>query len=125
MINVFRKTGGYATLRRLNELVDFSTWATKTPEASIRRVVQQSPDIFKIQLGLWALEEYRDEVLRKFELKPGNKKSEEIFTHGYYQGLLVEIGKFAIRQHIYRYRCQSAGQEIPWHRKRRRVRCDD
>ena len=29
-----------------------------------------------------------------FELKPGNKKSEEQFTHGYYQGLLVEIGKF-------------------------------
>ena len=29
VINVLRKTGGYATLRRLNELVDFSTWATK------------------------------------------------------------------------------------------------
>ena len=37
VINVLRKTGGYATLRRLNELVDFSTWATKTPEASVRR----------------------------------------------------------------------------------------
>jgi hypothetical protein len=32
--------------------------------------------------------------MRKFGLKPGNKKSEEQFTHGYYQGLLVEIGKF-------------------------------
>ena len=94
VINVLRKTGGYATLRRLNELVDFSTWATKTPEASVRRIVQNSPEIFKIQPGLWALEEMRDAVLRKFELKPGNKKSEEIFTHGYYQGLLVEIGKY-------------------------------
>jgi len=27
-------------------------------------------------------------------LKPGNKQSEEQFSHGYYQGLLVEIGKF-------------------------------
>jgi len=94
VINVLRKTGGYATLRRLNELVDFSTWATKTPEASVRRIVQDSHEIFKIQPGLWALEEMRDAVLRKFELKPGNKKSEEIFTHGYYQGLLVEIGKY-------------------------------
>lgn len=32
--------------------------------------------------------------MRKFELKPGNKQSEEQFSHGYYQGLLVEIGKY-------------------------------
>ena len=37
VIEVLRKAGGYATLRRLNELVDFSAWATKTPEASVRR----------------------------------------------------------------------------------------
>lgn len=91
---MLRKAGGYATLRRLNELMDFSTWATKTPEASVRRIVQDSSKIFRIQPGLWALEEMREDVLRKFELKPGNKKSEEIFTHGYYQGLLVEIGKY-------------------------------
>lgn len=91
---MLRKGGGYATLRRLNELMDFSTWATKTPEASVRRIVQDSSKIFRIQPGLWALEEMREDVLRKFELKPGNKKSEEIFTHGYYQGLLVEIGKY-------------------------------
>ena len=78
----------------LYHLVDTSTWTTKTPHESIRRIVQQSSDIFKIQPGLWALEEYREEVMRKFELNPGNKKSEEVFTHGYYQGLLVEIGKF-------------------------------
>ena len=94
VIDVLRKAGGYATLRRLNELMDFSTWATKTPEASVRRIVQDSSKIFRIQPGLWALEEMREDVLRKFELKPGNKKSEEIFTHGYYQGLLVEIGKY-------------------------------
>ena len=94
VIETLRSIGGYATLRRLNELVDFSTWATKTPEASVRRIVQNSHEIFKIQPGLWALEEMRDVVLRRFEIKPGNKKSEEVFTHGYYQGLLVEIGKF-------------------------------
>ena len=94
VIEAMRKEGGYATLRRLNEIVDSSTWGTKTPEASIRRIVQQENSIFKIQPGLWALEEMRDEVLKKFELNLGDKKSEEQFTHGYYQGILVEIGKF-------------------------------
>lgn len=46
------------------------------------------------ELGLWALEECREKVLSKFELKIGDKHSEEQFSHGYYQGLLVEIGKF-------------------------------
>lgn len=94
VIEVLRNVGGYATLRRLNELVDFSTWKTKTPDANVRRIVQDSPEIFRIQPGLWALEEMRDVVLRRFDLKPGNKNSEEQFTHGYFQGLLVEIGKF-------------------------------
>lgn len=94
VIEAMRKEGGYATLRRLNEIVDFSTWGTKTPEASVRRIVQQTEGIFKIQPGLWALEEMRDEVLEKFELKVGDKKSEEMFSHGYYQGLLVEIGNY-------------------------------
>lgn len=94
VIETLRREGGFATLRRLNETVDFSLWKTKTPEASVRRIVQNSKQIFKIRPGLWALEENRDEVLRMFELKPGNKQSEEQFSHGYYQGLLVEIGKF-------------------------------
>ena len=88
-----RRLGGYATFRRLNATVDFSSWKTKTPEASVRRIVQNSNQIFRIQPGLWALEECRDDVLKLFELKIGDKLSEEVFTHGYYQGLLVEIGK--------------------------------
>ena len=94
VIETMRQAGGYATLRRLNELVDFSTWKTKTPEATIRRIVQDSKSFFRIQPGLWALEEMRGDVLKKFDLKPGNQKSEELFSHGYYQGLLVEIGKY-------------------------------
>ncbi len=93
VIDTLRHEGGYATLRRLYETVDFSNWKTKTPEATVRRIVQDCDQIFRIQPGLWALEESRDAVLRKFELKPGDKHSEEQFTHGYYQGLLVEIGK--------------------------------
>lgn len=94
VIEAFKKEGGYATLRRLYEIVDSSKWGTKTPEASIRRIVQKNKEIFKIQPGLWALEEVRDSVLSKFDLKQGDKHSEELFSHGYYQGLLVEIGKF-------------------------------
>lgn len=97
VIETMRQEGGYATLRRLNEIVDFSTWKTKTPEATVRRIVQDSKSIFRIQPGLWALEECRDAVLRQFELKIGDKQSEEKFSHGYYQGLLVEIGKMRHR----------------------------
>ena len=93
VIERMRDEGGYATLKRLNEIIDFSTWKTKTPEASVRRIVQDSPCFFRIQPGLWALEEFKDDVLQKFEIKIGNKQSEEQFSHGYYQGLLVEIGK--------------------------------
>ena len=94
VIAALRREGGFATFRRLNEIIDFSSWATKTPEASVRRIVQNSKEIFRVQPGLWALVDMREEVLRYFNLEPGNTKSEEQFSHGYYQGLLVEIGKF-------------------------------
>ena len=89
VIDTLRQVGGYSTLGHLYHLVDTSAWATNTPNESIRRIVQQSPAIFKIQPGLWALEEYRDEVMLKFELNPGNKNSEEMFTHGYQASLPI------------------------------------
>lgn len=94
VINTLRNQGGYATLRRLNEVLDFSTWKTKTPEASVRRIVQKSDAIFRIQPGLWALEESRDKILKKFNIKDGDSKSIEQFNHAYYQGLLIEIGHY-------------------------------
>lgn len=94
VVDALRNQGGYATLRRLNEVIDFSTWKTKTPEASVRRIVQNSDAIFRIQPGLWALEESRDKVLKKFKIKDGDSKSIEMFNHAYYQGLLIEIGHY-------------------------------
>lgn len=88
-----REQGGFATLRHLYGTLDFSTWKTKTPEASVRRIVQDSKDIFRIRPGLWALEEARTQVLQLFHLDLGNQQSEDFFTHAYYQGLLAEIGK--------------------------------
>ena len=92
VIDTLRKIGGYATLGDLYHLVDTKSWATKTPNESIRRIVQQSGEIFKIQPGLWALEECREEVMLKFDIEPQEEKSVERFTHGYYQGLIIEIG---------------------------------
>lgn len=92
VIDALRDNGGYATLGNLYHLVDTSAWSTKTPNESIRRIVQLSNEIFRIQPGLWALEECREEVLRKFKIKTKDAKDDERFTHGYYQGLIVEIG---------------------------------
>ena len=109
VIEALRQEGGFATFRRLNEILDFTSWKTKTPEASVRRIVQNSHEIFRIKPGLWALEEMRAEVLKKFDYRPSDEKSEEQFSHGYYQGLLIEIGKY---QHMTTY--------VPAQDKRRR-----
>ena len=51
-----------------------------------------SDAFFRIQPGLWALKEFENDVLSKFQLKTRNKQQVELFTHSYYQGLVVEIG---------------------------------
>lgn len=95
VIKAMQQNGGYATLSTLNRTVDFSTWTTKTPFESIRCILQRHPkDFFKIQPGLWALEECRNDVLEKFQLKDNDPKSIEKFTHTYYQGLITDIGNW-------------------------------
>lgn len=91
VIDAMRKRGGYATLGYLNQNVDVSKWGTRTPYASIRRIVQDDRYFFKISPGLWALKEFKDEVLKRIDL-PDTPQSNEIFSHTYFQGLLVEIG---------------------------------
>ena len=92
VIDTLRKCGGYATLGNLYHLVDTKSWATKTPNESIRRIVQNSDEIFRIQPGLQALEECRDEVMRKFDIQSKEQESVDKFTHSYFQGLIIEIG---------------------------------
>ena len=95
VIKVLEENGGYATLNHLYHhvpLISDCTWKTKTPQASIRRIVQENERIFKIRPGLWALEDWRQEVLRKLGLVSADQKKEVDFTHSYYQGLLVELG---------------------------------
>ena len=91
VIKVMRNNGGFATLGFLNHNVDVSNWKTKTPYASIRRIVQDTRFFFKIKPGLWALKEFENEILKKFDIYKSSKKEIE-FNHSYFQGLLLEIG---------------------------------
>ena len=98
VIEAMRQNGGYATFGDLNHLalqVPGVHWGTKTPFASIRRIVQKRPEFFKVRPGLWALEEARHllpvEVQALMADAPPTPKVQD-FTHYYYQGLLVQIG---------------------------------
>ncbi|MBN2830191.1 MAG: hypothetical protein JXR56_07720 [Candidatus Cloacimonetes bacterium] len=94
VIQVMKENGGYATLGFLNQHVDVAEWITKTPYASIRRIVQDDRFFFKIRPGLWALNEYKKDILDRFEISDNTKSIEnEKFSHTYFQGLIVEIGK--------------------------------
>ncbi|TAK62497.1 MAG: hypothetical protein EPO24_04880 [Bacteroidetes bacterium] len=91
-----KQNGGYATLGFLYRealKVPKVIWKTKTPFATIRRIVQDERFFFKIRPGLWALKEYKNKI--PFPLIQPSKKLEhekDEFNHSYFQGLLIEIG---------------------------------
>ena len=99
VIETLKRLGGVATLGQLNQevlkIADCS-WSTKTPFASIRRIVQERPEIYKIKPGLWALESNRHQLESNGIIveTPQNADSKAIrdFNHSYYQGLLVLLG---------------------------------
>jgi len=90
--------GGYATLALLNQnvlRVEDCEWKTKTPFASIRRIVQDERFFFRIRPGLWALKTYKDKLPPEILPRKGEPKEKiEEYSHAYYQGLLVELGNF-------------------------------
>jgi len=93
VVKALELNGGYATLGQLYQLIDFSSWGTKTPYASVRRLVQESPEIFKIKPGLWALEGYRTHLPSHIlSAKDTSETEYEKYNHSYFQGLLLEIG---------------------------------
>ena len=90
------QSGGFATLGHLYHVVTkMPEWQSNslTPFASIRRIVQETPGIFRIRPGLWGLEAQRDALGLQLALPQyaAPEKVEE-YSHSYYQGLLVEIG---------------------------------
>lgn len=99
VIEAMEQLGGYATLGELYQkalaMPDVRKWGTKTPCATIRRIVQERPELFKIRPGLWALESHRKQLpaplLAKKETKAKSKEV-QLFDHTYYQGLLVQLG---------------------------------
>ena len=99
VILTLEKLGGVATLGQLNQEVfkiKECKWETKTPFASIRRIVQTTKEIYKIKPGLYGLEKMRhinEENGFMVETdKNRDTKVYQLFTHSYYQGMLLEFG---------------------------------
>jgi len=65
VIETIDKLGGIATLNQINQHIfeiEECVWKTKTPFASIRRIVQLTKGIYKIKPGLYALESHRNQL---------------------------------------------------------------
>lgn len=93
--------GGLATLGYLNHAAlreEGSDWSgTKDPFANIRRIVQVYPKLFwRVRPGLWALKSHEAQLRQQLQLPLDNapRAATEEFDHGYYQGLLLELGRF-------------------------------
>lgn len=94
VVEAMKQHGGYATLGQLYQTapkIPGSEWKTKTPFASIRRIVQEREEFFKIRPGLWALTSEKEKVMRLFSEEEAPEKDKE-YTHSFFQGLVVEIG---------------------------------
>jgi hypothetical protein len=89
-----KQNGGYATLGQLYQTapnIPGSKWGTKTPFATIRRIVQERDEFFKIRPGLWALTSEKEKVLHLFSGEKTEPPKRE-YSHYFFQGLVVEIG---------------------------------
>ena len=100
VILTLENLGGVATLGQINQEVfklKDCEWKTKTPFASIRRIVQIDKNIYKIKPGLYGLKRLITEIENRgiFVETEKNKNSVEFqeFNHSYYQGLLLIVGK--------------------------------
>ncbi len=96
VINTLEKLGGQATLAQLYVevmKVNECKWETKTPFASIRRIVQVRPEIFKVRPGLYALRSFQQQLnLEDPNQQNTSESGIQEQNHTYYQGLLVTIG---------------------------------
>ena len=100
VILTMEKLGGVATLGQLNRdvlKVPGCEWKTRTPFASIRRIVQLRREIYKIMPGLYGLTALRPGIEARGILREpasGVVKGEiAASSHAYYQGLLLLIGR--------------------------------
>jgi hypothetical protein len=99
VILTLEKLGGVATLGQLNQEVfkiKDCVWGTNTPFASIRRIVQNDKNIYKIKPGLYGLVKLKKEIESRGIIAETvkNKNTKEVieYNHSYYQGLLLTVG---------------------------------
>lgn len=89
--------GGVATLTNLylHTLRQRVPWTTKTPEATIRRIVQTRSEFHKIQPGLYCVAARAAEFDAQYRLSSRGKSAAASVgrNHSYYQGLLSETGQ--------------------------------
>ena len=100
VVSALDELGGIATLSQLNRYLlapgrDATKWATKTPEATIRRIVRNTPGhIHVLKPGLYCLRELAATLEKDYDLPQGGDVPPQVEerNHWYYQGLLLEIG---------------------------------
>lgn len=102
VVETIRQLGGVASIMQINQNIFKMTdavWNTKTPFASIRCILQRATSqIYKIKPGLYGLVEMQkqleeDGFIVQTEKNKDSKVVREL-THAYFQGLLLEIGKY-------------------------------
>ncbi len=101
VLEALKRLGGIATLSQLNSDIlppngAGVNWKTKTPEATIRRIVQEKSDYFyRLKPGLYCLTERAEEFEKEYKIPQRGDipRDAEKRNHTHYQGLLVEIGK--------------------------------
>ncbi len=97
-MRALEESGGVATLGEIYRralAIPNCRWGTKTPYATIRRILQTRPELFfKIRPGLWGLKAQERQILNQLHIgATATDEQEQRFNHSYFQGLLVEIGK--------------------------------
>jgi hypothetical protein len=100
VIQTMERLGGVATLGQLySEVFKIKdcAWKTKTPTASIRRIVQLNKGIYKIKPGLYGLVSKKSAIEARGIVAETqkNKNADEVksFGHTYYQALLLIVGR--------------------------------
>lgn len=97
VIQTLENLGGAATLGQLYQEVfkiKDCAWNTKTPFASIRRIVQTNKNIYKVRPGLWALKSHKNELEQKGIIVETEKKlvqyKNKLFSQTKYDLLFLE-----------------------------------
>jgi hypothetical protein len=115
--------GGYATLADLYKRIPTQNWGTKTPFATVRRILQMDPRFFRIRPGLWGLTAQRDRILDSLQIgAAASEEQQTAFDHTYYQGLGADDWQ-AARVRGFRAETRSGQAVSGQSRWARRSRC--